>query len=75
MFDPVRWPRDVLDSDFLRLSRLFSAEKSIVRVPDVDPKYKIAVLASKQVGSVYAFYYLKFTFASCTINYLSVPTI
>ncbi|XP_020082885.1 formyltetrahydrofolate deformylase 2, mitochondrial-like [Ananas comosus] len=48
VFDPVRWPRDVLDSDFLRLSRLFSAEKSIVRVPDVDPKYKIAVLASKQ---------------------------
>ncbi|KAF3321249.1 formyltetrahydrofolate deformylase 1 [Carex littledalei] len=47
-FDPARWPRDVLESDFQKLGRLFNAERSIVRVPDLDPRYKIAVLASKQ---------------------------
>jgi len=39
-----------MDNDFLALSKFFNAEKSIVRVPDLDPRYKIAVLASKQVG-------------------------
>ncbi|URE14297.1 formyltetrahydrofolate deformylase, partial [Musa troglodytarum] len=48
VFDPTYWPRDVVDNDFIKLSKLFSAEKSIVRVPDLDPKYKIVILASKQ---------------------------
>lgn len=48
VFDPTRWPRDEMEHDFLNLSKFFNAEKSIVRVPDIDPKYKIAVLASKQ---------------------------
>ncbi|XP_073001233.1 formyltetrahydrofolate deformylase 2, mitochondrial isoform X1 [Typha latifolia] len=48
VFDPARWQRDVMDNDFLNLSKLFNAETSTVRVPDLDPKYKIAVLASKQ---------------------------
>nr|XP_009388988.1 PREDICTED: formyltetrahydrofolate deformylase 1, mitochondrial-like isoform X2 [Musa acuminata subsp. malaccensis] len=48
VFDPARWPRDVVDNDFNKISKLFSAEKSVVRVPDLDPKFKIAVLASKQ---------------------------
>ncbi|KAF7048718.1 hypothetical protein CFC21_057419 [Triticum aestivum] len=47
-YNPRLWPRDVLRADFLRLSDCFSAQKSTVRVPDIDPKYKIAVLASKQ---------------------------
>lgn len=37
-----------MDADFLSLSKFFNAEKSVVRVPALDPKYKIAVLASKQ---------------------------
>lgn len=48
VFDPTHWPRAVIDNDFRKLSKLFNAERSIVRVPDLDPKYKIAVLASKQ---------------------------
>lgn len=48
-FDPANWPRDVMDNDFSNLSKFFSAEKSIVRVPDLDSKYRIAILASKQV--------------------------
>lgn len=50
VFDSARWPRATMDSDFQSLSKFFKAEKSIVRVPDLDPRYKIAVLASKQVG-------------------------
>lgn len=38
-----------MDEDFLNLSRTFTAMRSVVRVPALDPKYKIAVLASKQV--------------------------
>lgn len=38
-----------MDEDFSKLSKMFNAMRSIVRVPDKDPKYKIAVLASKQV--------------------------
>ncbi|CAN6477927.1 unnamed protein product [Victoria cruziana] len=37
-----------MDDDFLKISKTFCAEKSVVRVPDLDPRYKIAVLASKQ---------------------------
>ncbi|WCJ25890.1 formyltetrahydrofolate deformylase putative [Euphorbia peplus] len=48
VFDPVKWPRAQVDEDFLKLSRTFNAVNSIVRVPDLDPKFKIAVLASKQ---------------------------
>ncbi|KAJ4955481.1 hypothetical protein NE237_012264 [Protea cynaroides] len=48
VFDPIRWPRAEMDEDFLKLTKMFNAIKSVVRVPNVDPKYKIAVLASKQ---------------------------
>lgn len=50
VFDPARWPRVEMDNDFTKLSKLFNAQRSTVRVPDLDPKYKIAVLASKQVN-------------------------
>lgn len=48
LFDPCKWPRMQMDEDFLKISKIFNAWKSIVRVPDQDPKYKIAILASKQ---------------------------
>ncbi|CAN6302654.1 unnamed protein product [Urochloa humidicola] len=47
-YNPRLWPRDELRNDFLNLSRCFSAQRSTVRVPDLDPKYKISILASKQ---------------------------
>ncbi|CAL5436969.1 unnamed protein product [Camellia sinensis] len=50
VFDPAKWPRVKMEEDFLKLSKMFNAMKSVVRVPTVDPKYKIAVLASKQDG-------------------------
>ncbi|XP_059640252.1 formyltetrahydrofolate deformylase 1, mitochondrial-like isoform X2 [Cornus florida] len=50
VFDHAKWPRVEMDEDFLKLSKMFNAMKSVVRVPDLDPKYKIAVLASKQDG-------------------------
>ncbi|MBA0708248.1 hypothetical protein Golax_020220, partial [Gossypium laxum] len=37
-----------MDEDFLKLSNMFSAIRSVARVPALDPKFKIAVLASKQ---------------------------
>ncbi|KAI5602210.1 hypothetical protein POPTR_001G156600v4 [Populus trichocarpa] len=37
-----------MDEDFLRISKMFDATRSVVRVPKLDPKFKIAVLASKQ---------------------------
>ncbi|KAF4374719.1 hypothetical protein F8388_020240 [Cannabis sativa] len=40
--------RSQMEEDFLKLSTTFNAMKSVVRVPDQDPKYKIAVLVSKQ---------------------------
>lgn len=49
VFDPAKWPREQIDEDFLKLSTRFKAVRSVVRVPDLDPKFKIAVLASKQV--------------------------
>lgn len=52
IFDPVKWPREQMDEDFYNLSKMFNAMRSVVRVPDQDPKYKIAVLASKQVHFV-----------------------
>ncbi|XP_075641129.1 formyltetrahydrofolate deformylase 1, mitochondrial-like [Castanea sativa] len=48
IFDPVKWPREQMDEDFINLSKKFNAMRSVVRVPDQDPKYKIAVLVSKQ---------------------------
>nr|CAB3447136.1 unnamed protein product [Digitaria exilis] len=51
-YNPKLWPRDELHKDFLNLSHYFSAQRSTVRVPDLDPKYKISVLASKQVERV-----------------------
>ncbi|KAK0587684.1 hypothetical protein LWI29_026852 [Acer saccharum] len=48
IFDPVKWPREQMDEDFFKLSKRFNAMKSVVRVPDEDPKYKIGVLVSKQ---------------------------
>lgn len=47
-YNPMLWPRDVLRTDFLNLSNYFNAQRSTVRVPDLDPKYNISVLASKQ---------------------------
>lgn len=38
-----------MDADFSMIAKKFNAMKSVVRVPDIDPKYKIAILASKQV--------------------------
>lgn len=37
-----------MDEDFLKIARMFNATRSVVRVPSIDPKYKIALLASKQ---------------------------
>ncbi|EXC02123.1 Formyltetrahydrofolate deformylase [Morus notabilis] len=48
IFDPAKWPRPQMDEDFLKISKTFNAMKSVVRVPEHDPKYKIAVLVSKQ---------------------------
>ncbi|KNA22187.1 hypothetical protein SOVF_036400 [Spinacia oleracea] len=48
VFDPSKWPREQMDEDFLEIAKMFNAMKSVVRVPDLDPKYKIAVFASKQ---------------------------
>ncbi|KAL0395124.1 UNVERIFIED_CONTAM: Formyltetrahydrofolate deformylase 1, mitochondrial [Sesamum latifolium] len=48
VFDPAKWPREQMDDDFSKLSKMFSAMRSVVRVPSLDPKYKIAILASKQ---------------------------
>ncbi|GAA0171594.1 hydrolase [Lithospermum erythrorhizon] len=48
IFDPARWSRVQMDEDFSNLSNIFNAVKSVVRVPMLDPRYKIAILASKQ---------------------------
>ncbi|KAK4761595.1 hypothetical protein SAY87_029479 [Trapa incisa] len=47
-FDPLKWPLVQMDEDFLNLAKKFAAMRSTVRVPLLDPKCKIAVLASKQ---------------------------
>lgn len=47
----MQWPRAVMDDDFSQLSRLFNADKSIVKIPSKDPDLKMAVLASWQVSS------------------------
>ncbi|PIA50285.1 hypothetical protein AQUCO_01300790v1 [Aquilegia coerulea] len=48
VFDLNRWPRAEMDADFLKLSKLFNATRSVVRVPSFDRNYKVAILASKQ---------------------------
>ncbi|KAE8678021.1 Formyltetrahydrofolate deformylase 2 [Hibiscus syriacus] len=48
VFDPVKWPRNQMDEDFLNLSKMFSAIKSVVKVPALDPELKIPILALKQ---------------------------
>lgn len=48
IFDPAKWSRVQMDEDFSKLSKMFNALKSVVQVPMLDPKYKIAILASKQ---------------------------
>ncbi|XP_021814349.1 formyltetrahydrofolate deformylase 1, mitochondrial-like isoform X2 [Prunus avium] len=48
IFDPIKWPRSEMDEDFHKLLTMYSAMRSVVRVPDHDPKYKICILASKQ---------------------------
>ncbi|XP_006355429.1 formyltetrahydrofolate deformylase 2, mitochondrial [Solanum tuberosum] len=48
LFDPAKWPREQMDADFSNLAKKFNAMKSVVRVPDSDPKYNISILASKQ---------------------------
>ncbi|GMH26649.1 hypothetical protein Nepgr_028492 [Nepenthes gracilis] len=48
IFNPSKWPREQMDEDFLKISKMFNAMKSVIRIPALDPKYKIAVLASKQ---------------------------
>jgi hypothetical protein len=46
-----------MDEDFLRISKMFDATRSVVRVPKLDPKFKIAVIASKQVLFVAIFFF------------------
>ncbi|XAR54937.1 Formyltetrahydrofolate deformylase [Bertholletia excelsa] len=48
VFDPAKWSRVQMEEDFLKLSHMFNAMRSIVRVPTLEPKYKIAILVSKQ---------------------------
>ncbi|WJX60367.1 Formyltetrahydrofolate deformylase 1, mitochondrial [Trifolium repens] len=48
VFDHVKWSRPQMEDDFLKISKKFNAVRSILRVPTLDPKYKIAVLASNQ---------------------------
>ena len=43
-------------------SKKFSAMRSVVRVPSLDPKYKIAILASKQVYIVISVVILSFVY-------------
>ncbi|MCO5558587.1 hypothetical protein L7F22_012172 [Adiantum nelumboides] len=46
VFNPSEWPRDVMDKDFMELKKDFAAKHSIVRVPELDPPLKIAILVS-----------------------------
>ncbi|XP_006414239.2 formyltetrahydrofolate deformylase 2, mitochondrial isoform X1 [Eutrema salsugineum] len=48
IFDPVKWPRRQMGEDFQTIAQKFNAMSSVVRVPSLDPKYKIALLLSKQ---------------------------
>ncbi|KAF3590466.1 hypothetical protein DY000_02024823 [Brassica cretica] len=48
IFDPVKWPRQQMSEDFQAIAQRYGAMNSVVRVPSIDPKYKIALLLSKQ---------------------------
>ncbi|KAK9668014.1 hypothetical protein RND81_13G029000 [Saponaria officinalis] len=48
IIDPSKWAREQIDEDFLKIAEKFGAMRSVIRVPDLDPIYKIAVFASKQ---------------------------
>ncbi|XP_051114458.1 formyltetrahydrofolate deformylase 1, mitochondrial [Andrographis paniculata] len=48
IFNPAKWARTQMDDDFLKLSNMYNAMRSVVRVPSVDPKYNIAIFSSKQ---------------------------
>lgn len=39
-----------MGEDFQTIAQKYSAMSSVVRVPSLDPKYKIALLLSKQVN-------------------------
>lgn len=41
-----------MGEDFETIARKFNAMSSVVRVPSLDPKYKIALLLSKQVNNI-----------------------
>lgn len=49
-----------MDEDFGKIAKTFNALKSVVRVPDIDQKYKIAVFASKQVSLPYIYVHICF---------------
>lgn len=59
-FDPSKWSREQMDEDFGKIAKTFNALKSVVRVPDIDQKYKIAVFASKQVSLPYIYVHICF---------------
>lgn len=42
-----------MGEDFETIARKFNAMSSVVRVPSLDPKYKIALLLSKQVNNIF----------------------
>lgn len=46
VFDPSQWAREVMEEDFMKLKEAFKAKYSVVRVPEVDPPLKTAVLVS-----------------------------
>lgn len=63
IFDPVKWSRQQMHEDFTKLAKTFNAMKSVARVPNQDPKYKIAIFASKQVnGKSFIFSFLVYAF-------------
>ncbi|KAL0886997.1 hypothetical protein Bca101_010980 [Brassica carinata] len=46
--DPVKWPRQQVGEDFQAIAQRYGAMNLVVHVPSIDPKYKIALLLSKQ---------------------------
>lgn len=62
-FDPVKWPRNQVDEDFQTIAQRYGALNSVVRVPSIDPKYKIALLLSKQVFKMFQTTFLHFQYS------------
>eukprot|EP00252_Welwitschia_mirabilis_P020616 TRINITY_DN5088_c0_g1_i1.p1 TRINITY_DN5088_c0_g1~~TRINITY_DN5088_c0_g1_i1.p1 ORF type:complete len:326 (-),score=61.23 TRINITY_DN5088_c0_g1_i1:60-1037(-) len=48
VYDPLQWPREAMDKDFKKLANAFQAHVCSLRVPNIDPKFKIAILVSRQ---------------------------